>query len=147
MNLRKVTIWTTGVMLIATFMSVAIEAFFVRRSEIPLTGLELVGFIPFVGSLCGFPMFVSWVFAFFVAQSISLRILLFLAIVYGIALIVTCLNAFWLMLLVAGSFLYWAPALFLVVVLEIYFSVFHPESAATHSSPAPFESLEKNHDE
>jgi hypothetical protein len=152
MNLRKVTIWTTGAMLIGTVVVSFSVAFLLENFT------NKVGHAVFIWFLNGLPVLVS----FFVAREIKFEIpaviLLVSAIAYGLLYVLgLCGNIFdpgnlgnvlWFYLGI-WTFPIAFPTWILVLRLNTYYikRVAHPGTAAAPSSPAPFESLEENHDE
>ena len=91
MNLRNVTIWTTGLTLTATFFLVFVY-FFVRESHSPSFSVA-TAMTPciIIAVLCNAPLIVSCILLFFLKHPISLALLFISTILYGVGMLV----AFW----------------------------------------------------
>ena len=91
MNLRNVTIWTTGVLMILLPMSPIILLGCTEPAYIDLEFCIFIGTIFLVG--CGSPLLVSLVVAVNSKRHISIVVLFVSTILYGLLSVATCAEA------------------------------------------------------
>jgi hypothetical protein len=97
MNLRKITIWTTGITLIGTFIMLfafltatsfhanfGLAKFFMGNSVVLAVPFYFLMFCFYAGFPLCFPMFVSWVMLRFMKHSVSLILLLIPTIIWDV---------------------------------------------------------------
>ena len=128
MNLRTITIWTMLLALIATFMMV-FGYFFVRESHYSNFSILTTPFnCVLISIVCNFPLFVSGIILFFLKRPISLTILLFSTITYGIGMCgalcetwgyYSCMSGIQFFGFAYGWLFCMTPAWIIAIVLEI----------------------------
>ena len=151
MNLRRIMIWLTGIMLTAIWLVFFLHV--IALAEHKITDKpEMIVQLPIASlvgvALVGWPLIVNLVLSLFIRNRILGILLLLSAVIYCTLWLVTLTQVYYndtpvsglayLLLPIAISLYVGLPLWLVGGGLEIYFRRFHPGTAAsTPSSPAP----------